>query len=84
VMAATLADGAHDTTTVAAITHLPSTVTTDTDLSDALDRLVGAGGAGLPVLDAARTALAGWITHQSVLTSLHTHSVGPEVSPAAA
>ena len=82
--AETLADGAHDTTTVAAITHLPSTVTTDTDLSDALDRLVGAGGAGLPVLDAARTALAGWITHQSVLTSLHTHSVGPEVSPAAA
>jgi len=69
--AETLADGTHDTTTVAAITHLPRTVTTDTDLSDALDTLVGSSGTGLPVLDTTRTHLAGWITHQSVLASLH-------------
>jgi len=69
--AETLAHGAHGTATVAAITRLPPTVTTDTDLSDALDPLAGNGEAGLPVLDAARTHLAGWITHQSVLASLH-------------
>ncbi len=68
--AETLADGAHDTTAVSAIAHLPTPVTTATDLSEALDALVTADGAGLPVLDGDRTRLAGWITHQSVLTVL--------------
>ncbi|MDF3288126.1 chloride channel protein [Streptomyces silvisoli] len=69
--AETLADGAHDATTVAAIAHLPHPVTIGTDLSAALDALVSADGAGLPVLDDGRTRLVGWITHQSVLTALH-------------
>lgn len=69
--AETLADGTHDTTTVAAITHLPKPVAGDTDLSEVLDALVTAEGPGLPVLDDSRTRLVGWITHQSVLGALH-------------
>jgi CBS domain-containing protein len=44
--AETLADGAHDSTTVAAVTHLPRPVTIGSDLSNALDALVSANGAG--------------------------------------
>ncbi|WP_344439016.1 chloride channel protein [Kitasatospora nipponensis] len=69
--AETLADGTHDTTTIAYITHRPGPITADTNLSEALDALVATEGAGLPVLDPARTHLTGWITHQSVLTALH-------------
>ena len=82
--AETLADGAHDTAAVSTITHLPSTVTTDTDLSDALDALIGGDGAGLPVLDTNRTTLAGWITHQSVLASLHHRPTRPQTTSVAA
>ncbi|MFI9274047.1 chloride channel protein [Kitasatospora sp. NPDC052896] len=66
-----LADGTHGATTVAAITHRPAPVTSDSDLADALDALVGGEGAGLPVLDPSHARLTGWITHQSVLTALH-------------
>ncbi|MEU1629157.1 chloride channel protein [Streptomyces sp. NPDC020096] len=69
--AETLADGAHDTTTVAAIAHLPAPITIGSDLSAALDALVSADSAGLPVLDDNRIRLLGWITHQTVLTALH-------------
>ncbi len=75
--AETLADGDHDTTTIAAITHLPAPITIGSDLSTALDALVSADGAGLPVLDDSRTRLLGWITHQTVLTALH-HSTAPK------
>jgi CIC family chloride channel protein len=75
--AETLADGAHDTTAVAAITHLPAPITIGSDLSAALDALVSADGAGLPVLDDSRTRLLGWITHQTVLTALH-HGTAPK------
>lgn len=64
-----LADGTHST--VGAITHQPHQVTTDTDAARALDALVAADEAGLPVLDPTRTHLAGWLTHQSVLAALH-------------
>ncbi|MGW7008521.1 hypothetical protein ACWGCW_38525 [Streptomyces sp. NPDC054933] len=46
--AETLADGAHDSTTVAAVTHLPRPVTIGSDLSNAFDALVSANGAGPP------------------------------------
>ena len=70
--AETLADGAHDTTTVGSITHLPHTLTGDTDLATALETLVTSPGAGLPVLDDEHDHLVGWITHQSVLTAMST------------
>ncbi len=66
-----LAEGTHNTSTVATITHRPATITADNDLTDALDALVNAAGAGLPVLDPTRTRLTGWITYESVLASLH-------------
>jgi chloride channel protein, CIC family len=72
-----LAGGDHDTTTVGVITHLPRPVTTGTDLAEALDALVAAEGAGLPVLDDGRTRLLGWITHKAVLTALH-HGTAPK------
>ena len=75
--AETLADGAHDTVAVSAITHLPASVTADTDLATALDTLVTAQGAGLPVLDASHDHLIGWITHQSVLTAMNTSLTKP-------
>nr|WP_308288836.1 chloride channel protein [Streptomyces humicola] len=76
--AETLADGTHNTTTVAAITHLPKPVTTGTGVADALDALVATDGAGVPVLDEDRTRLIGWVTHQAVLTVLHN---GPKQAP---
>ncbi|GGU96572.1 hypothetical protein GCM10010211_74920 [Streptomyces albospinus] len=81
-VAETLADGAHDATTVAAITHLPKPVIAATELSETLDALVTAEGAGLPVLDDSRTRLLGRITHQAVLTALH-HGPTAEPQPAA-
>ncbi len=61
------------------IVHLPQPVGAGTDLSDALDLLVGAEGSGLPVLDEEHEHLVGWITHQTVLTALHR---GPRPAPA--
>jgi CIC family chloride channel protein len=69
--AETLADGAHDGADVAAIVHLPVPLTADTDLGTALDALVTADGAGLPVLDPAHRHPTGWITHQGILRALH-------------
>lgn len=69
--AETLADGAHDATAVGAVTHLPATVSAQSDLSTALDALITAQGAGLPVLDGPHNRLVGWITHQSLLAAMH-------------
>ncbi|MBY8889457.1 chloride channel protein, partial [Streptomyces sp. PTM05] len=75
-------DDANGTATpVSSITHLPKPVGVATDLSDALDALVTADGAGLPVLDETGSRLIGWVTHQSILTALH-H--GPQPEPEAA
>lgn len=60
-------DGAR-TRTIAELAELPPTVTIDSSLTDALDQLTAAHGAGLPVLDTGGHTLVGWITHQSVLT----------------
>ncbi len=76
--AETLADGAHQDAAVYSIVHLPPPVGAGTDLSDALDLLVGAEGSGLPVLDEEHEHLVGWITHQTVLSTLHR---GPRPAP---
>ncbi|WP_225850814.1 chloride channel protein [Streptomyces sp. HPF1205] len=79
--AETLADGAHDTAAVGTIAHLPRSVAAEADLSTALDALVTAEGAGLPVLDQAERRLVGWITHQSVLTAMHATTAPRPVQP---
>jgi CIC family chloride channel protein len=58
--------------TVTDLAQLPPLVTRESTLREALDALTTAQGTGLPVLDAEAGALTGWITHQSVLTALHT------------
>ncbi|GAA1847506.1 chloride channel protein [Actinomadura bangladeshensis] len=58
------------------LAEMPAPLTIDMPLSDALHVLTAAGGSGLPVLDAERTVLAGWITHQSVLRALHVPAEG--------
>ncbi|GAA2103267.1 chloride channel protein [Microlunatus panaciterrae] len=57
---------------VADLTELPPLVTTTSTVSDALSALVAEQGSGLPVLDPDDHALVGWITHQGILTALHT------------
>jgi CIC family chloride channel protein len=79
--AETLAGSADGIPTVGSIAHLPHPVTTGTELSEALNVLVTAEGAGVPVLDSSKTHLTGWITHQSVLHALHkrtAHTPAPE------
>jgi CIC family chloride channel protein len=56
--------------TVGEITHRTQPVRPDTELPAALDALIEAHGAGLPVLAADGGAPVGWITYQSVLTPL--------------
>ncbi|WP_199239426.1 chloride channel protein [Streptomyces sp. ICBB 8177] len=78
--AETLAGETGTAAPVSSITHLPKPVGAATDLSDALDALVTADGAGLPVLDETGSRLIGWVTHQSILTAMHR---GPESGAAA-
>jgi chloride channel protein, CIC family len=56
--------------TIGELTELPPAVTAEQPIADALHLLVAAQGSGLPVLDDTRTALVGWITHQTVLGAL--------------
>ena len=56
--------------TVGDLSELPTPVTAEMTLTDALHLLISSPGAGLPVLDTPKTALTGWITHQTVLTAL--------------
>ncbi|WP_460344425.1 chloride channel protein [Actinoallomurus acanthiterrae] len=56
--------------TIGDLAELPTPVTADLPLADALHILVTASGTGLPVLDDTRTSLVGWITHQTVLSAL--------------
>jgi CIC family chloride channel protein len=55
--------------TVGDLAELPPLVTEETTLADALTGLANAPGTGLPVL-AGEHQLAGWITHQSVLSAI--------------
>ncbi|MBP0456554.1 chloride channel protein [Streptomyces montanisoli] len=77
-----LAAAADSAPSVGSVVHLPRPVTEETALPDALDALVSAEGAGLPVFDASRTRLVGWITHQSVLHALHRDTAGGSGSEA--
>jgi CIC family chloride channel protein len=61
--------------TVGALTELPERVDVDSELHDALAALDHAGAGGLPVLTADRRAIAGWITHQSILGRLRRPAV---------
>jgi CIC family chloride channel protein len=66
-----LADGEHDTAPVASIIEQLDSVTAEDRLDIALDALEAARGP-IPVLDASRTQLVGWLTHQRVLAALRT------------
>ncbi|WP_230985938.1 chloride channel protein [Microbispora oryzae] len=57
--------------TVDDLTELPSPITADMTILQALSILVSAPGTGLPVLDERRTAPVGWLTHQRVLQAVH-------------
>jgi CIC family chloride channel protein len=72
VRARTVADALADQqpSTVEEITHRTRPLRPDTDLASALDALIEAHGAGLPVLAQDNGPLVGWITYQSVLTPL--------------
>ena len=64
-----LADGARDDQTIASIVELPESLSVNDKLEHALDTLENAHGA-LPVLDAGRANLVGWLTHQRVLAAI--------------
>jgi CIC family chloride channel protein len=55
------------------LTELPSPVLAEMPVGEALGKLVGTAGTGLPVLDAEKKALVGWITHQTMLAAFHDH-----------
>ncbi|MCM2578436.1 chloride channel protein [Streptomyces meridianus] len=64
-------DGPAPPETAGELAELPTPVTADMALATALHALVAAPGTGLPVLDADRTRLVGWLTHQSALRAVH-------------
>jgi len=68
-VADTIADGEHDQQTIASIVELPTPVSINDRLEQALEILDNADGA-IPVLDADRASLVGWLTHQRVLAAL--------------
>ena len=68
-----LAEGGRDGEPLTEVVHRPKPIRADTDLPTAVAALVSADPSGLPVLDAAGTSLAGWITHQSALAAVHGH-----------
>lgn len=77
LVAETLADAEADSdghaasTTVADLATLPTVVTADATLNDALRALASSSGGGLPVVDDTHTKLTGWISHESVLRAVH-------------
>jgi CIC family chloride channel protein len=68
-VAEALSDGAHDNTAIATILELPVTVGLTDPLNSALEALETAYGP-IPVTDAARENIVGWLAHQDVLTAL--------------
>lgn len=79
-----LADGQHDAAPVAAALERPQTVSVADSLEAALDALDEATTA-IPVLDAERANLVGWLTHQRVLLALRdTRSHRPAPLPSQA
>jgi CIC family chloride channel protein len=72
-----LTDGAEVPGTIGDLAELPAPVTAEQPIAEALHLLVTAQGTGLPVLDETKTALIGWITHQTVLTALRPERPNP-------
>jgi CIC family chloride channel protein len=70
-LAEALADGTDPDTPVGTITHLPHALTPNSTLDDALALLAEADTQALPVLDADRSHLIGWISHASILNAVH-------------
>ncbi|MFG2718511.1 chloride channel protein [Streptomyces sp. NPDC048416] len=62
----------------------PASLTPDQPLAAALHALISHSGTGLPVLDAERARLVGWLTHQSALRALHSVRGEAAREPAAA
>jgi CIC family chloride channel protein len=75
-VADSLADGEHDTASVTSIVEQLDAVTADDRLDTALDALEAARGP-IPVLDAERKQLVGWLTHQRVLAALRNADTQP-------
>lgn len=69
-VAEALADGQHDTASAGSVLRSPPPITADTSLEDGLDLLESSGAAALPVLDAQRANLLGWLSVQRVLRVL--------------
>jgi chloride channel protein, CIC family len=65
-----LTDDEQPPKTIGELAELPSTVTAEQPIADAVHLLVAAQGTGLPVLDDTRTTLIGWLTYQNVLAAL--------------
>ena len=70
VTAQALAEDSQAPQTIGELAQMPAAVTAERPIVDALQLLVAAPSTGLPVLDDTRTALVGWITHQTVLGAL--------------
>jgi CIC family chloride channel protein len=60
--------------TVGEVARQLPTLRTDANLEDALGVLVATDAAGLPVVDPARDAVVGWLTHGDVLRLYHERS----------
>jgi CIC family chloride channel protein len=56
---------------IADLVGRPTVLAADTPPHQILSALTGHGGTGLPVLDAAGTAVIGWITYETVLARMH-------------
>ncbi|WP_460334952.1 chloride channel protein [Actinoallomurus acanthiterrae] len=74
-----LTDSDQPPRSIDALAELPPPVTADLPLADALHVLIAAPGTGLPVLDDTRATLVGWITHQTVLSTLHPATTKPDL-----
>ncbi len=58
-------------TRVGQVAELPTAVTADQPLAQALHALLSAGGTGVPVLDPGHGSPVGWLSHQSALRAVH-------------
>jgi CIC family chloride channel protein len=67
---------------IARLVGLPKAVAADAAAADVLASLSGRGGTGLPVLNEDESALAGWITYESILARLgHGTPAPPKTEP---
>ncbi len=67
-------ENADPAATVRDLTKPTATITADAGVREVLKALKGRGGTGLPMLDAERSSLIGWVTYETVLSKLHPES----------